>query len=175
MLNRLKDACDFQLKVYKRVNETKYTSVMLWLVLFRRRNEEDGCTHEHVKSDSSTVTAPAAAWLIAVQAGNMVTSMLPWGIPSVDSGTHKKIGWWIDGKTQSYRWHILSEKWEMSLKSNNPSAYRYTGLYRLVMDAITIHTCSLYLKLYITDDTPSFISPCYSLEQGFPRTTFSNK
>lgn len=43
MLNRLKDACDFlKLQVYKRVNETKYTSVMLWLSLFPRRNEEDG-------------------------------------------------------------------------------------------------------------------------------------
>lgn len=73
--------------------------------------------------------------------------MLPRGIPSVDSGMHK-ISWWIDGETQSYRWHISSEKWEMSLKSNNPCAHRYTGFYRLGMDAITIHTCSLYLKLH---------------------------
>lgn len=69
----------------------------------------------------------------------------------------QKIGWWIDGKTQGCRWHILLKKRGKCLSNQiTPSAHSHTGLFRLVMDAITIPTCSSHLRPYVAGETPSF-------------------
>lgn len=57
----------------------------------------------------------------------------------------------VDGWMEKHRAAdgiFLSEKWELSLKLNNPSIRRYTGFNRVGIDAATIHTCSLYLELH---------------------------
>lgn len=106
-------------------------------------------------SELSTVTAPAAAWLITRMQG------IGWQVRCPEEYllltlAHTKIGWWIDGKTQGCRWHILLKKRGKCLSNQiTPSAHSHTGLFRLVMDAITIHTCSSHLHLYITGETAS--------------------
>lgn len=109
-----------------------------------------------VQSDPSTVTAPATVWLIAVQAGNMVTSCPEEYLLLTLARTKKSVDW-VTEKHEVAGGISSSEKWEMSLNSNTSTANRYTGLYELVMGAVTIHTCSLYRELYMTDDNAPFI------------------
>lgn len=48
-----------------------------------------------------------------------------------------------------------------------PAARSHTGLFRLVTDAITIHTCSSHLRLHLTGETPALFP---SFSAGHART-----
>lgn len=119
-------------------------------VLLRGSVEDGAVTHEQFGQRRFTVTAPAAACLIAVQAGNMVTSMLPRGIPSVDSGMHKNQltdGLKKHGATDGIFYQGNGKNTSQNRIPCSPLAdtLAVTGL---VWGALTIHTCSLYLKLH---------------------------
>lgn len=156
MANKLKDLWFslcllfffFHLKVHKHENKSNQNSRTLRIYIFPPRDVQDGGNTWTLHSQFSTVTARATAWLIIVHAGKWVTSTLPWGIPSVDSGARLH--------TQKIK-NRLMDRWkntglqmayfikEMAKRLSNPitpPARSHAGLFRFVTDAITIHTCS---------------------------------
>lgn len=119
------------------------------------------------------MTAPATAWLIVAHAGNWVTSTLPWGIPSVDSGVcpqkkEKKnplMDRWKNTALQMA--YFIKDMAKCLSNPITPPARSHTGLFRLVTDAITIHTCSSHLRLHLAGETPALFP---SFSAGHART-----